>query len=215
MQDIPVQAVSFGRSSIDEQQEEMEIGIRCFGSTYITPLAERIRFQEKNGYSFHSLKVHQHVVGYFSLFRFTPAFQENLLCGTRIERDITIQDVLAFSQQEPFDIYIDVIVVDPALPRHQRNLYAGLLILYYTDLILHLSHQGFHIEHIYTVTTTAAGASLSRRMGMQPMPDKSQIPGRIAWACHFKQEGYPIYCQLHQDFLRYQNKLSSMTMMRD
>ncbi|GER91660.1 hypothetical protein KDW_58220 [Dictyobacter vulcani] len=186
----------------------MEIGIRCFGDTYITPLAERLRFQEKNKYTFHCLKVDQQVVGYFSLFRFTPDLQDRLLCGTSIERDIRPEDVLPFSQHEPFDIYVDVIVVDPALPLHLRNLYAGLLIMYYTELILQLADDGYAIERIYAVTTTPEGANLTRRLGMQPMEQKSQLPERLAWACNFKQEGDQIYRKLKERLARYQSKVA-------
>ncbi|GCF07271.1 hypothetical protein [Dictyobacter arantiisoli] len=204
------QDISFGRSSKSDQEEEMEIGIRFFSSTYITPLTERIRLQEKNSYSFHSLKIHQRVVGYFSLFCFTPEFQDSLLCGTCIERDISLEHVLAFSQQKPFDVYVDVIVVDPELPAHLRNFYAGLLILYYTDLILHLSDNGYCIEHIYTVTTTPEGARLSQKLGMQPMLNKSHIPDRLPWVCNFKQNGYPIYRQLKERLVRNRNKYTAI-----
>ena len=40
--------IVFSRSTPADQLEEMNIGILCFGSDFITPLAERIAFQQKS-----------------------------------------------------------------------------------------------------------------------------------------------------------------------
>jgi hypothetical protein len=188
----------FGCSTASNLFEEMNIGIRCFGSQFITPLAVRTSFQEKNAYSFHSLKVHGHVVGYFSLFRFKPEFLECLLTGTALERDITVQDVLPFERQEVFDVYIDVIIVDPALPHHRRNLYAGILLAHFVQLILQLHCEGYHLRHLYAVTTTQEGARIVPRFGFQQLPQKSFVPGRIAWKNCFQEEGLALYETLNE-----------------
>src|SRR5260370_17650541 len=106
----------FSRSTPGDQVEEMDVGIRCFGSEYITPLPERIAFQQKSEFTFWSLKVDGRVVGYVSMFRFPSAFIDDLLTGRRIEREITVKEVLPFTRLEPYDIYIDVMTVDPTLP---------------------------------------------------------------------------------------------------
>src|SRR5271165_4832960 len=81
--------IVFSRSTPGDQVEEMDIGIRCFGSEFITPLAERMEFQRKSEYTFWSLKVEGVVKGYVSMFRFPPDFQKDILAGRHIERDIT------------------------------------------------------------------------------------------------------------------------------
>ena len=43
----------FSKSTPADQVEEMNIGIRCFGSDFITPLPERIGFQQKSDFTFH------------------------------------------------------------------------------------------------------------------------------------------------------------------
>ncbi len=88
----------FSKSSPGDQKEEREIGILCFGSEYITPLPERIAFQEKSEFTFWSLKIDGRVVGYVSLFRFPPLFLDDILTGRHVERDITVKEVLKFTE---------------------------------------------------------------------------------------------------------------------
>ena len=181
--------VVFSRSSPADQLEEMNIGIRCFGRDFITPLAERIAFQQKSEFTFHSLKVDEKVVGYISTFRFSDAFLNDLLTGRRIEREITADDVLPFTRLEPFCIYIDVIATDPECPTRLRSFYAGVMVLRFVDLIFHWLANGYHITHIYTVTATVEGDRLVRKLGFREMVGKSIAPGRIAYEYVLDQEG--------------------------
>src|SRR6266581_6087176 len=135
----------FSRSTPGDQVEEMDIGIRCFGSEFITPLPERIAFQHKSEYTFWSLKVSGRVVGYISMFRFLPAFLDDLLSGRRIEREITVKEILPFTRGEPFDIYIDVMAVDPTLSSHLSHLYAGIIASRLAAMLLDLRANGYLI----------------------------------------------------------------------
>src|SRR3989442_3829152 len=132
----------------------MDIVIRCFGSEYITPLPERIAFQHKSEFTFWSLKVNGRVAGYLSMFRFPEQFLDDILTGRRIEREITVKDVLPFTRGEAFSVYIDVMAVDPRLSHHERSLYAGIIVSRFADAILNLRANGYQIEKLYTVTAT-------------------------------------------------------------
>lgn len=179
----------FSRSNLLEQEEEMQIGIRCFGSEYITPLPERIAFQLKSEYTFWSLKVDGHVVGYVSMFRFPPGFLDDLLTGKQIERAITVREVLPFTRQEPFDVYIDVMAVDPALPTHEQRLYGGIIASRLANKILDLLDNGYQIKTVYTVTATKEGDNLVRKVGFQPMKGKSLAAGRHAYEYQLEEQG--------------------------
>lgn len=181
--------IVFSRSLLAEQEEEMNIGIRCFGSEFITPLPERIAFQLKSEYTFWSLKVDGHVVGYVSLFRFPPEFLDDLLTGRRIEREITVREVLPFTRHEPFSIYIDVMAVDPQLPHHLRNLYAGIIVSRFANVILDLRANGYQIEKLYTVTATKEGDRLVKKAGFHLMEGKSLAPGRTAYEFELDETG--------------------------
>jgi predicted DNA-binding transcriptional regulator AlpA len=187
--------IVFSRSNLLEQEEEMQIGIKCFGPEYITPLPERIAFQLKSQYTFWSLKVGGRVVGYVSCFRFTPAFLDDILTGRRIEREISMRDVLPFTRGEPFNVYIDVMATDPQLsptPRvahHLRNLYAGIIVSRFIDAILDLRANGYQIENLFTVSATREGDNLIRRVGFRLMEGKSQKTGRIAYEYNLDEAG--------------------------
>lgn len=173
--------IVFSRSSILEQEQEMQIGIKCFGSEFITPLPERIAFQLKSEYTFWSLKVDGVVQGYISMFRFPEQFLDDLLTGRRIEREITVREILPFTRHEPFSIYIDVLAMNPELPRFERVLYAGILITRFADVILDLRANGYQIEKLYTVTASKEGDVLVRKAGFHLMQGKSLVPGRVAY----------------------------------
>jgi len=171
----------FSRSTPGDQVEEMDIGIRCFGSEFITPLPERIAFQQKSEYTFWSLKVSGRVVGYISMFRFPPAFLDDLLSGRRIEREITVKEILPFTRGEPFDIYIDVLAVDPRLSLHDRRHYGWVIVSRFAGVILNLLSNGYRIETLYTVTATKEGDELVKEAGFHLMEGKSKSLGRIAY----------------------------------
>jgi hypothetical protein len=179
----------FTRSSPGDQVEEMDIGIRCFGSEFITDLPTRIAFQQKAEYTFWSLKVDGRVVGYVSLFRFEPQFLDELLVGTRIERSITVKDVLPFTRGEPFTVYIDVMAVDPRPSLELRRRYSKAIVERFAATLLNLRANGYQIERLYTVTATPEGDALVRKAGFHEMKGKSQATGRIAYEFALDEAG--------------------------
>lgn len=181
--------IVFSRSTPGDQVEEMDIGIRCFGSEFITPLPERISFQQKSEFTFWSLKVSGHVVGYISMFRFPPEFLDDILVGRHIERDITVKEVIPFTRLEPFNIYIDVMAVDPNLPHHLQHLYAGIIVSRFANVILDLRANGYLINILYTVTATPEGDNLVRKLGFRLMQGKSLASGRIAYEFQLDEQG--------------------------
>ena len=181
--------IVFSKSTPADQEEEMRIGIRCFGQEFITPLSERIAFQQKSEFTFWSLKVDGRVVGYVSMFRFPPTFLDDLLTGRRIEREITIKEVLPFTRLEPFDIYIDVMAVDPTLAPHLRHLYAGIIAARFANILLDLKANGYLIETAYTVSATKEGDNLVRKAGFRLMERKSIAPGRLAYEFPLDEQG--------------------------
>lgn len=179
----------FSRSSPGDQLEELEIGVLCFGGEYITPLPERIAFQQASEFTFWSLKVNGRVAVYGSMFRFPPDFLDDILTGRQIERAITVKQVLKFSRTEPFDVYIDVLASDPRLPEPQRKLYAGLFIAHFANKILDLLANGYKIRTLYTVTATPDGDRIVKKAGFQLMEDKSQQKGRVSYQLKLDEKG--------------------------
>lgn len=185
----PPVRIEFSRSTYGQQKEEMEIGIRCFGQEYITPLPERIAFQEKSEYTFWSLKVAGRVVGYMSIFRFPPEFLDDILTGRHIERDITVREVLRFKRLEDFDLYIDVMATDPLLPPEERAFYAGVMVSRFANTILDLRNNGYQIRTLYTVTATPEGDNLVQKAGFTKLEGKSLAPGRVTYIFPLDEQG--------------------------
>jgi predicted DNA-binding transcriptional regulator AlpA len=181
--------IVFSKSTPGDQVEEIDIGIQCFGSEYIVPLPERVKFQQKSEFTFWSLKVDGHVTGYMTTFRFPPEFLDDILAGRHTEKDITLKEVLPFTRLEPFDVYIDIVAVDPRLPHHLRNLYASIIISRFANRILDLRNNGYFIQTLYIVTTTPEGDNLAKKLGFQLMEGKSKVPGRIAYRATLDEEG--------------------------
>ncbi len=179
----------FSKSTTREQEEEMLIGIKCFGSEFITPYAERLAFQRRNEYTFWSLKVGGHVVGYISMMHLPPQFLDDLLTGKRLERDLAVHDILPFPRNQPFDIYIDVLAVDPDLPPMLRHKYAKEIASGFVDVILNLIANRYQIRALYTVTSSKEGDRLVRRRGFHLMDGKSQVPARKAYVLPLDETG--------------------------
>lgn len=199
----PQDKMVFSRSTPGDQIEEMDIGIRCFGSEYITPLPERIDFQRKSEFTFWSLKVNGHVVGYVSLFRFPPEFLDDILTGKHIERDITVKEVLPFLRLESFDVYIDVMAIDPRLPHHLKVFYGGVIVSRFCSKILDLIDNGYLIQNLYTVTATPEGDNLVRKAGFQLLEGKSKAKGRIAHKYILDEEGIEHMKELSRRFMNH------------
>ena len=177
------------KSSLADQIAEMNIDIKCFGRSFIFPLPERIAFQQKSEFTFHSLKIYGEVVGYISTFRFPEIFLNDILTGLKIERDITPREVLPFIRLEPFNVYIDMIAVDPDLPIHLRRLYAGMMVFHFIDLLTNLLANDYQITQLYTVATTREGERLVQKWGFQLMQGKSLVASRVAYEYLFDRQG--------------------------
>jgi len=195
MKYLGVPHFDFSKSTPAQQQEEMAIGIACFGEEFITPLDERLAFQLKSPYTFWSLKVFNpalgryRVAGYLSMFRFPPDFLDDILTGQRIERDITLNEVLRFEKGTPFDVYIDVLATDPGLPPGVRSWYGWLIVKRFANETLNLLSNGFKIRTLYTVTATPEGDKLVQGLGFHRMVGKSKAKGRIAYKYDLDEAG--------------------------
>ncbi len=173
--------INFSKSSPADLVEEIEIGAKCFGRDFISPLTERLSLQQKNEFTFYSLKVDNHVVGYTAMHRFLPEILENILTGRMATGEVIAKDVLPFERTKPFNVFTGVIVVDPSLPNHLRHLYAGIMIRYRADMILRLITGGYEIENLYTITTTKEGDRLAQKLGYKKMEGKSLVKGKTAY----------------------------------
>ncbi len=178
----------FSKSTTADQVEEMEIAAKFFGRDSIIPLAERVAIQQKNEFTYYSLKVNDHVVGYTAMHRLPPKLLDDILTGKEAIEDLKAKDVKKFERAVPFDILHSIIAVDPSLPEHLRHLYAGILIRYRADMILKLITTNYLIEHIYAVTATREGDKLVQKLGFQKMEGKSLIRGRTAYQITINDE---------------------------
>ena len=181
--------IVFSKSSPADQVEELEIAARAFGSDLIIPLPERIALQQKNEFTFMSLKAYDHVVGFTAIHRLTPSFLDDILTGRKIDRDINAKETLPFTRLEPIDIYLSAITVDIALPNHLRHFYAGTIISKSIDTLLSLRAREYQINNIYAVSTTKEGDKLAKKMGFQELKDKSLVKGRTAYKYTLDEEG--------------------------
>ena len=123
------------------------------------------------------------------MFHLPDALLDDLLVGRRIEREISVEDVLPFERLKPFNIYIDVMAVDPSLSHHQGHLYAGRLLLHFVEVLLNLLSNDYLIGTVYTVTTNKYAEHLARKVGFERMEGKSIAPGRTAYQYHLDARG--------------------------
>lgn len=181
--------VVFSSSSPADQVEELNIIHKSFLSRPAFSLAERIAFQQKSRFTFHSLKVHGTVVGFISLFRLPDGLLDDLLTERKIPAEITVEHVLPFVRLEPFSIYIDIIAINPDLSKHLQRLYAGMMLYRFIDLLSHLRGSNYQISGLYAVADTPAGERLLKKAGFQQMQGKSLVADRPAYQYLFDAQG--------------------------
>lgn len=178
----------FSKSTPADQREEMEIAGKYFGRDSVIPLADRIAIQQKNEFTYYSLKVDDHVVGYTSMHRLPPKLLDDILTGKAAIEELKAKDVLPFERATPFDILHSIIAVDPSLPSHLRHFYAGVLIRHRADMLLRLLTTNYMIKNIYAVTATKDGDRLVQRLGFQRIEGKSLVKGRTAYQYPINEE---------------------------
>jgi len=181
--------IEFSRSSPADQVEEMRIGVKCFGRSFLTPLSEQIALQQKSEFSFHSLKVYNRVVGSISMFRLPDHLFEELLTSRRTLWEITSKEALPFVRLEPFPIYIGMIIIDPDLSPHLQHLYVGIMIVHFIDLLAKMLANDYQINRLSTIASTKECVQLMQKLGFQPLAEKSLVPNRVAYEYLFDTEG--------------------------
>ncbi len=190
----------FSRSTPADQVEEMAIDIRYLERDFVTSLAERIAFQQRCSFTFHSLKVRGKVVGYISMFRLPDSFLDALLTGQKIEREITLREILPFVRLETFAIFLDKVVVDPGLSTHLRRFYAGVMIFHFIGVLSHLLANDYQVTHLYALSTTQQVSNLLKKLGFQQIAGKSLVPGRLAFKYTLDNAGLAHLQALQQAF---------------
>lgn len=193
----------FSASSPADQVEEMNIAHEYFDRSAIFPLAERIAFQQKCRFTFHSLKVRSVVVGYISMFHLPERFLDDLLTGRKLEREITTEHVLPFIRLEPFTVYIDVIAVNARLPEHLHRLYAGIMLYRFIDLLYHLLLNDYQIIEIYTIPVTEESEELVEKLGFRYMEGKSLLSSRPVYVYSFNASGIERLKRMKEHYRRH------------
>lgn len=173
--------IIFSRSSLADLVEELKIGTKCFGQSFSIPLSDMLAIQQKSEFTFHSLKAYEHVVGYVSMYHLSEPFLEAVLTGKQTLREVTLKEILPFERLKPFNVYINMIIVDPDLSLHLQRLYAGLIIIHFIDLLAKLQANDYQMSRLYTITVTKEYEKLVQRLGFKPMEGKSLVPNRLVY----------------------------------
>lgn len=193
--------VVFSSSSLADLMEELNIVHKSFPPAF--SLAERIALQQKNRFTFHSLKVHGAVIGFISMFRLPEELLDDLLAERRISIEIMPEHVLPFVRLEPFSIYIDIIAVNPDLSKHLQRLYAGMIIYRFIDLLYHLRENNYQINALYAIAHIPAGERLLKKLGFQQMQGKSLVVDRPAYQYLLDAQGLGHLCGLQEEYNRH------------
>lgn len=197
---LPQEGVIFSSSTIADLVEELRIGTKCFGQSFLISLSDMIAFQRKSEFSFHSLKRHGSVVGYVSMFHLTEAFLDDLLTGRQTLRKVTLKDILPFERLQPFDVYINTVVVDPDLSAHLQHLYTGIIIIHFIDLLAKLQTNDYQIHRLYTAAVTKDYERLVQKLGFQLLEGKSLVPNRAIYEYLLDTEGTKNLQRLEQQY---------------
>lgn len=193
----------FSPSSPADQVEEIAIAQKYFEQNMIFPLPVRLVLQQQTHFAFYSLKVRGQPVGYIALFRLPDELLDTLLTGENIFQDVRPTDVLPFVRLEPFRVYFDAIMMDPALPLHLRRLYAGTLLYQMADHLLYLCANDYQITGLYAVPYTPAGERLVRKLGFQLWENSPTLSRNRAYEYLLNTQGLQRLQKMCANYHRY------------
>ncbi len=185
----PAAIFEFSPSSPADQAEEIAIAHKYSDPGAIFSLSECLAFQQRTRSAFYSLKVRSKVVASLSMFRLPDDLLDSLLTGSKIFQNIRAVDVLPFVRLEPFRVYLNNVMTDPALPIRLRRFYAGIVLYKTAELLLHLLTNDYQITGLYTVPHTLAGERLVYKLGFRQTKNQVLVPERKAYEYLLQEEG--------------------------
>jgi Acetyltransferase (GNAT) family len=174
----------------DDLPEVIAISQRIFGNgPGVPPLESRQAWLRKNPDTFYVLKNEGRIVGYTSILPLQQELVNKLVTEAVRGKDISYNDVLAFSPGNPVSLYVMAIGVDPRLPSTEKHIYGSRLIGGLMEYLIELGQQGIVIESITARSYKPDGIRLLRKMGFPELP--SPIPDTRLFVINVKESGAP------------------------
>jgi hypothetical protein len=161
------------RKAVGEDQPGIyEMEKEVLGATL--PLEKRVELYKKNpDIDFVAVK-DSRVIGHLSLFPLHEQVIRLLLEGKLRGWDITADDLEAYKAGNQYKLFVMAIAVDKN-EQQAGKIYAGLLLREAQKTVFEMAWQKILVRAIYATSRTKDGIFLASRMGMDTIPELSDV----------------------------------------
>lgn len=186
----------FVKATEEDMPAAVELAHEVFGGLNTIPVEKRIDWLRKNPDIDYLLKQGDKIVGYLSLVPLRPETIDDLMSLRRYAKDLTVDDILAYTPGEPIDIYGMAIGVKPGVSAAQKHEWGKVLIVGARSVILNLARRGIVIRSIVAHSSTPDGIKMMRHLGFTETIPK--VPGLRDFIIEVERSGIPFIEQYHE-----------------
>jgi hypothetical protein len=189
----------FVKATEEDMPATVELANEIFGGINTIPVEKRIAWLRKNPDIDYLLKQGNKIVGYLSLVPLRPETIDDLMSLRRYAKDLTADDILAYTPGEPVDIYGMAIGVKPGINTAQKHEWGKVLIIGARSVLLDLAKKGIVIRSITAHSFTPDGIKMMRHLGFTETIPKT--PGLRDFTIEVGRSGIP-FIERYRELLK-------------
>jgi len=199
--DNPVFSSSFEPAQEEDMEAIVDISIRTFHDTNVTPIEKRIAWLRQNRETFFVVRNNEgKVAAYASLFPTTKLSAIELILTSQIRvGDIPPAEIAPFTPGQTINLYIMALCVDPSLIGYAKRACGARLIRGLFEFFLDLAKRGVEIDLIAARSRKGDGLRILRQLGIPQVP--SVVSGMSIFAVRVAESGIPLIME-YKDLLR-------------
>lgn len=188
-QPVKSSPTKFVKATVEDMPEAVQLANEVFGGLNTIPVEKRIEWLRKNPDIDYFLKQEGKIVGYFSLVPLRPETIDDLLRLRCYAKDLTVDDILAYTPDVPVDLYGMAIGTKPGVSQSQKHEWGKLLMIGARGVILDLAKKGVVIRTINAHSFTPDGIKMMRHLGFTETIPKA--PGLHDFIIEVERDGVP------------------------
>lgn len=192
----------FVKATVEDVPAAVELAASVFGGLNTISVEKRVEWLKKNPDIDYLLKQDDQIVGYLTFVPLRPETIEDLMTLRRYAKDLTAEDILPYTPNEPVDVYGMAIGVRPGFSNNQKRAFGVRLILGAMDALLDLGRRGIIIRNIIAHSFTPDGIRLMRHLGFTETPPKA--PGLHDFLIDVEHSGIPFVLAYKQALIEWQ-----------
>jgi predicted DNA-binding transcriptional regulator AlpA len=194
----------FRKATKEDMPAGVALSAAIFGGVNIIPLERRIDWLEKNPDIDYIVSHEEEQMGYASIAPLKQEILDPLLRDEIFARDLTADQIEAFTPGKPLHLYVMAMGVRPRLSKLEKRTYASRLIKGVTRVIIEMGRKGITFETIIARSETPDGIHILRHLGFTEVP--SEVPGTRNFIIEVEKSGIPAILEYKRALAEWRNR---------